>query len=154
MRQASFRFCMFVAALTLLGFSIYYFSQYAIVVRIALDNSSLQPEIRESVRALWLAFASQGLLIGLLFLLVVYKTDAVSREVIVLLGLMQLVEAVLLLTFSGSKQLALLLAVAAVFVLLGAVLWPRKRVDEDLEDPDELPADENVHQALPPPHDT
>ena len=154
MRQASFRFCMFVGALALLGLSIYYFSQYAIVVRIALGNSSLQPDLRESVRALWLAFASQGLLIGLLYLLVVYKTNAVSREVIVLLGLMQLVEAVLLLTFAGSKQLALVLVAAAVFVLIGAVLWPSKRVDEEPEDPDELEADEAVPEALPPPDHT
>ncbi len=155
MRQGSFRLCMFIGALALLGLSIYYFSQYAIVVRIALGNSGLQPEIRDSVRALWLAFSSQGLLIGLLYLLVVYKPEAVSREVIVLLGLMQLVEAVLLLTFAGSKQLALVLVAAAVFVLIGAVLWPpRKHVDEEPEDPDDLAMDEAVPEALPPPDDT
>lgn len=149
MRQASFRFCMFIGALALLGMAIYYFSQYAIVVRIALDNSGLQPDIKESIRALWLSFASQGLLIGLLYLLVVYKTHAVSREVIVLLGLMQLVEAVLLLTFSGSKTLALVLVAAAVFVLVGAVLWPKQVSADELDEP---AADEPYPAAPPPDH--
>jgi len=137
---------MLIGALALLGVAIYYFSQYAIVLRIALANSSLQPDIKESIRALWLSFASQGLLVGLLYLLVVYKPHAVSREVIVLLGLMQLVEAVLLLTFAGSRALALLLVAAAVFVLVGALLWPRRIREEVQQEP---ATDEPGHRTAP-----
>ena len=43
-----------------------------------------------------------------------------------LLGLLQLAESTLLLLFSGSKTVALLLAFAAFFVLAGSLLWPRK----------------------------
>jgi hypothetical protein len=147
MRQGSFRFCMAIGALALLGVAVYYISQYEIVLRIALDNSSLQPDIKESIRALWLSFAGQGLVIGLLYLLVVYKPQAVSREVIVLFGLIQMVEAVLLLTFSGSRALALVLVAAAVFVLIGAVLWPKK-ILQDEDDDEELEDDEPQPKRL------
>ena len=44
------------------------------------------------------------MLIALLYLLVAFKPHAVTREVIVLLGLLQLVECVLLFSFSGSTR--------------------------------------------------
>jgi FtsH-binding integral membrane protein len=150
MRQGGFRLCMFIGALALLGVAIYYFSQYGLVVRIALSNSGLQPDIKETIQALWLAFASQGLLIGLLYLLVSYKTNAVSREVIVLLGLVQLVEAVLVLTFAGSKMLALALVAAAVFVLIGAVLWPKRDLAEEPEDEEDEAAVDVEPSPRPP----
>lgn len=126
MKAKSFRFCMLVGAVALIGVAFFYFTSYAFKVRIALDNNKLEPFIDHSIRALWLSFACQGLLIGLLYLLVAYRPHTVSREVIVLLGLGQLVEVVLLLVLAGSKTLASLLAVASIFVLAGALLWPRK----------------------------
>jgi len=125
MRQKSFRFCMLVGAIALLSVAIFYFTTY-FTVSIALNNNHLEPFIDSSVRALWLSFACQALLIGLLYLLVAFKPHTVSREVIVLLGLGQLVEVVLLLVMAGSKVTASLLAIATVFLLCGAVLWPKK----------------------------
>jgi hypothetical protein len=91
----------------------------------------LQPALQQSIEGLWLAFAFHGLLIALLYLLVAFKPRAVSREVIVLLGLIQLVEAVLLFALAGNHISAVLLALASLFVLIGAVLWPKKpSVDE------------------------
>jgi hypothetical protein len=126
MKQKSFRFCMLVGAIALLSVAIFYFTTYMFRVSVALDNNDLEPFIENSVRALWLCFACQALLIGLLYLLVSFRPHTVSREVILLLGLGQLVEVVLLLTFADNKLVASLLAIASVFVLVGAVLWPKK----------------------------
>jgi hypothetical protein len=121
----SFRYCMLIGAIALGGVAIFYFANY-VVLAIALANNGLEPFLKDSVRALWLAYACQSLLIALLYLLVAFKPHAVSREVIVLLGLLQLVEASLLFSFTGSMLVALLLVAAAVFVLAGAALWPKK----------------------------
>ena len=128
MKQKSFRFCMLVGAVALLSVAIYYLTTYLFTVRVALNNNDLEPFVDHSVRALWLSFACQALLIGLLYLLVAFRPHTVSREVIVLLGLGQLVEVTLLLMLAGSKIAASLLAIASVFLLIGAVLWPKKLV--------------------------
>jgi hypothetical protein len=125
MRSKSFRYCMLIGALALLGVAIYYFANY-VTLAIALNNNNLQPSLNQSIRALWLAFACQNLLVGLLYVLVAYKPHTVSREVIVLLGLMQLVESMLLFVFSGSRIVAYLLIAASVFVMIGASMWPKK----------------------------
>jgi hypothetical protein len=117
---------MLVGAVALLSVAIFYFTTYMFRVSVALDNNDLEPFIENSVRALWLCFACQALLIGLLYLLVAFRPHTVSREVILLLGLGQLVEVVLLLMFADSKLVASLLAIASVFVLCGALLWPKK----------------------------
>jgi hypothetical protein len=125
MKLTSFRYCMLIGAFALAGLAIFYFVHF-IELSIALDNNGLKPELKAYIRALLLAFACQALLIGLLYALVAWKPHAVSREVIVILGLLQLVEAVLLLTFSGSGIAAILLSGAALFVLIGSVLWPKR----------------------------
>jgi hypothetical protein len=125
MRDKAFRFCMLVGAIGLGTIALYYFTRYAIVLNIALDNSGVKPALQASIRALWLAFAFQALLIGALYALVAFRPRAVSREVIVLFGLLQLVEAVLLFSFSGAHWMALLLVAVSACVMLGAVLWPR-----------------------------
>ncbi len=125
MKLASFRYCMIIGALALIGLALFYFIKY-FVLSIALTNNGLQPDLQQSIRALWLAFACQALLIGLLYALVAWKPHAVSREVIVILGLLQLVEAALQLSFAGSGIAAGLLIAAALCVLLGSVLWPKR----------------------------
>jgi hypothetical protein len=124
LRLKSFRICMLVGACALGGVALYYFVNYAVVLSIALGNSGVRPALQASIRAMWLAFAFQALLIGLLYTLVAFRPRAVSREVIVIFGLLQLVEAALLFMFSGSLWVALLLTAAAAFVLCGAFLWP------------------------------
>jgi hypothetical protein len=125
MKLTSFRYCMLIGALALIGLALFYFSKY-VVLAIALNNNDLQPDLEASIRAMWLAFACQALLIGALYALVAWKPHAVSREVIVILGMLQLVEAVLQSSFAGSGIVAILLSVAALFVLVGSVLWPKR----------------------------
>jgi hypothetical protein len=104
------------------GFMGYFFN-----LSVALDNNSLEPMLDHSIRAQWLAFASQALLISLLYLLVAFKPHSVTREVIVLLGLLQMVECILLFAFSGSTVAAGLLIIASLFVLAGAAAPARHR---------------------------
>jgi hypothetical protein len=115
---------MLIGAVALAGVSIFYFVKY-VVLAIALQNSGVVADLQHSIRALWLAFACQGILIALLYAVVSVKPHAVSREVIVLLGLLHLVESVLQFAFAGSTIAAALLIVTALFVLLGSALWPR-----------------------------
>lgn len=125
MKLTSFRYCMLIGALALGSLAVFYFTKF-IEVSIALANNGMQPELTQSIRALWLAFSCQTLLIGLLYALVAWKPHTVSREVIVILGMLQLVEAVLQFSFAGSDIVATLLIIAALFVLIGSVLWPKK----------------------------
>lgn len=124
MRYKSFRFCMLIGAAALSAVALFYFINYAIVLDIALDNSGIRLPLAASIRAIWLAFACQALLIALLYAMVAFRPLSVSREVIVLFGLLQILEAVLLFTMAGHSWMAYLLVAAAVFVLIGTVLWP------------------------------
>ncbi len=125
MRLKSFRYCMIVGALALGSLALYFFARY-VELSIALANNGLQPALTQAIRAVWLAFAFQAMLIGVLYALVAWKPHAVSREVIVILGLLQLVEAVLHFSFAGSTLVAGLLVAAALFVLMGSALWPKR----------------------------
>lgn len=145
MKKSTFRFCMMFAGVTLIGVALFYFVSY-LGVKIAIGNSGLKPFYQQTVSALWLTYGSQSLLIGILYAIVATRPHAVSREVIVILGLLQLVEAVLLLTFAGSLTAAVLLSIAAIFVLIGALLWPREEAARiELEAPATTP-------VLPPPN--
>jgi hypothetical protein len=123
MRSSTFKFCMLFAGVTLLAVAAYFFVTY-IGVKIALNNNGLQPFYQSTIRALWLTFGFQALLIALLYFVVAYRPHAVTREVIVIFGLIQLVEGVLMLAFAGSWLAAALLGVAALCVLVAAMIWP------------------------------
>ena len=139
---------MLVGAAALGAVAIYYFVTY-VGLAIALNNNGLQPELKQSIQALWLTFACHGLLIALLYLLVAFRPWAVSREVIVLLGLIQLVEAVLMFAFAGNTISSILLAVAALFVLFGALLWPRKPEPEVPPVEEQAPEEPLLLEAVP-----
>lgn len=152
-RLKTFRICMLIGAVALGAVALYYFIRFVAVLDVALDNSGIKANLQASIRALWLAFAFQALLIGSLYTLVAFRPRAVSREVIVLFGLLQLVEAVLLFTFSGSRAMALLLVAVAACVMLGAVLWPTAQQLEEAQQPGEAvtPADAGVKPVPEPP---
>lgn len=126
MKKAGFHYCMLIGAISLAGVALSYFLNYFFKLSVALNNNDLEPLLDHSIRAQWMAFAFQSLLISMLYLLVAFKPHSVTREVIVLLGLLQLVECILLFAFSGSTVAAGLLIVASMFVLAGAALWPKK----------------------------
>jgi hypothetical protein len=124
MRLRSFRYCMLIGAAALLSVSLYYLLGY-VGVAIALNNSGIQPFYQQSIRAMWLAFGFQAFLMAVLYAVVAWRPRAVSRAVIVICGLLQLVEAVLQLSLSGSAIAMAMLSIAAIFVLIGSTLWPK-----------------------------
>ncbi len=124
MKNSSFRYCMLIGAVALAGVAIYYFVTYMLLI-VALGSSGMKLHYQDSVRALWLAFGAQSLLIALLYAIVAFRPRAVTREVIVICGLLQLTESLLLFLFSGNAIAVALLGVAAVCVMIGSVLWPK-----------------------------
>ena len=62
MRVTSFRYCMLVGALALSGVALFYFINYAVLLDIALGNSGVKVSLQNSIRAMWLAFGCQALL--------------------------------------------------------------------------------------------
>jgi hypothetical protein len=123
MRATSFRYCMMIGAAALAGVALYYAVSY-VGVSSALTQSLMVPFYQSSIRALWLAFCIQSLLLAMCFMAVAYRPQAISREIVVIFGLLQLVESVILFALASSTTVVVLLGIAALFVLLGTVLWP------------------------------
>jgi hypothetical protein len=124
MKITLYRYSMLIAAFALLALAIFYFFTYASVVSAVSRSFDMSPFHRNSIRGLWLTFASQSLLFALLYFLVASRPRSVSREVIVICGLLQLVAAILIFYFASSTTAMYLLAIAALFVMLGSLLWP------------------------------
>jgi hypothetical protein len=124
MKITLYRYSMLIAAFALLALAVFYFVTYAGVVGAVGNSADISPFYRNSIQGLWLTFASQSLLLALLYFLVASKPRSVSREVIVICGLLQLVAAILIFYFARSTIPMYLLAAAALFVLAGSVLWP------------------------------
>lgn len=124
MKLTLYRYSMLIAAFALLALAIFYFVTYAGLVGSVGNSAEVSPFYRNSIQGLWLTFASQSLLLALLYFLVASKPRSVSREVIVICGLLQLVAAILIFYFARSTLAVYLLGAAALFVLIGSVLWP------------------------------
>jgi hypothetical protein len=148
MKISLYRYSMLIAAFALLALSIFYFISYAQVVSAVVN---LSPFYRNSIQGLWLTFASQALLFALLYFLVAARPRSVSREVIVICGLLQLVASIMIFMFSGSMTMVYLLAGAALFVLIGSVLWPSEEELAAPPVPAALPPASAVPTAPPPP---
>lgn len=126
-RVATFRWCMLIGAGALLGVAIYYGFGY-VGLDIAVGNSGLKPFYQQTMRALWLGYCLQATLLGLLFSVAAMKPHWISRPLLVICGLLPLAEGVMALSFAGSYWLMLLLFCAAVFILVGSLLWPTRPV--------------------------
>lgn len=124
-RLASFRWCMLIGAGALLGVALYYGFGY-VGLRIALDNSTLEPFYGQTMRALWLGYCLQAALLGLLYVVAAARPHWLSPPVLVISGLLPLAEGIFALSFTGSFWLMMLLFCASLFVLAGAMLWPRR----------------------------
>jgi len=126
-RDSAFRWCMLIGAGALLGVALYYGFGY-IGLNIAVGNSGLKPFYQQTMRALWLGYCLQACLLGLLFSVAAIRPHWISRPLLVICGLLPLAEGVLALSFAGSYWLMILLFCAALFILVGAALWPTRIV--------------------------
>jgi hypothetical protein len=114
---------MVIGACALLGVAVYYLFTY-VGLKIAVTNAGLTPFYQNIIRAMWIGYCAQASLLGLLFIVAAMRPHWISRPLIVICGLVPLAEAVLGFSYTGSFALMMMLAAAALFVLLGAVLWP------------------------------
>jgi hypothetical protein len=122
-RHTTFRWCMLVGAAALLGVCLYYaFKYYGL--NIAVTNAGLTDYYQKMIRAMWVGYCAQAGLLGVLFIVAAVRPHWISRPLIVICGLVPLAEAVLGFSATGSFTLMMVLTAAAVFVLIGAVLWP------------------------------
>jgi len=123
MRNNIFKYSMLIGAFALLGVAAFYFATY-IGLSIALKNNALVPFYKQTISAMWLGFSLQSCLLGILYMLVAFRPHSISRPVIVICGLLPMVEAVLMFSYTDSFVAMTLLTIAALFVLLSALLWP------------------------------
>ena len=148
LRNSSFRWCMVVGAIALLGVAVYYLATF-VGLNIAVANAGLTPFYQQMIRAMWIGYCLQASLLGLLFIVAALRPHWISRPLIVICGLLPLAEAILAFSYTGSYWLMLLLFVAALFVLLGALLWPT-RIATAAPAPEAAPARPVTSEPLPP----
>ncbi|MET0292491.1 MAG: hypothetical protein ABW136_09005 [Steroidobacteraceae bacterium] len=147
-RETSFRWCMVIGAGALLGVAIYYLVTY-VGLNIAVQNAGLTTFYQQTIRAMWIGYTLQASLLGVLFLVAAFRPHWISRPVLVICGLLPLAEAVLGMSYTGSYVLMLMLACAALFVLLGAALWPSQLAALPAATP--VNSDANVTSSTAPP---
>jgi hypothetical protein len=124
-RSTSFRTCMLIGALALLGAAVFYGFGY-IGVSSVIRTANFTPFYAESIRSLWIGYCLQSALLGVLFIVAAVRPYWISRPLVVICGLMPLAQAVLALSSTGNVVAMVLMSIAAVFVLLGSVLWPAR----------------------------
>lgn len=127
-RNSSFRTCMLIGAFALLGAAVFYGFGY-IGVSSVIRTANFTPFYRESIRALWMGYCLQSALLGVLFIVAALRPQWISRPLVVICGLMPLSQAVLALSSTGNLVGMGLMFIAAIFVLIGAMLWPTRLPD-------------------------
>lgn len=136
-RETSFRWCMVIGAGALLGVAVYYLVTY-VGLNIAVQNAGLTVFYQQTIRAMWIGYTLQASLFGMLFLVAAFRPHWISRPVLVICGLLPLAEAVLGMSYTGSYWLMLMLFCAAIFVLVGALLWPTRLVAAAAAGPEQV----------------
>jgi hypothetical protein len=140
---------MVIGAVALLGVAVYYLVTY-VGLNIAVENAGLTRFYQQMIRAMWIGYCVQATLLGLLFIVAALRPHWISRPLIVICGLLPLAEAVLGFSFTGSYVLMMMLAGAALFVLVGAVLWPNTP-DTPMIDAGGVPPVAPTSSTVPPP---
>jgi hypothetical protein len=122
-RNTSFRTCMLIGAIALLGAAVFYGFGY-IGVSSVIRTANFTPFYAESIRSLWIGYCLQSGLLGVLFIVAAIRPYWISRPLVVICGLMPLAQATLALSSTGNVIAMVLMSIAAIFVLLGSLLWP------------------------------
>lgn len=144
-RNTSFRTCMLLGAAALIGAAIFYGFGY-IGVSSVIRTANFTPFYAESIRSLWIGYCLQAALLGVLLIVAAFRPHWISRPLVVICGLMPLAQAVLAMSSTGSLWGMGSMFSAAIFVLIGAMLWPN-RPDAPLAPP----AAEVTSATAPPP---
>ena len=126
-RNTSFRWCMVIGAVALLGVAGFYAFTY-IGVSSVVRTANFTPFYAQTIRGLWIGYCLQAALLGLLFSVAAFRPHWISQPLLIICGLLPLAQAVLASSFTGSLAPMVLLFLASLFILLGAVLWPKAPV--------------------------
>lgn len=110
-------------AFGLLIVAVYHTAGY-ITTALAIANSSLQYEMQQSFKALWLGFSLQALITALVVLVGALRPHAISAAVLLICALLPSLNAAVLFHFVGSFFGAIVLAVSGLLVILGAAVRP------------------------------
>ena len=127
-RNSSFRTCMLIGAFALLAAAVFYGFSY-IGVSSVIRTANFTPFYAASIRSLWMGYCLQSALLGVLFIVAALRPQWISRPLVVICGLMPLSQAVLALSSTGNLVGMGLMFIAAIFVLIGAMLWPTRLPD-------------------------
>jgi hypothetical protein len=116
---------MLIGAFSLLGSAVFYGFSY-IGVSSVIRTANFTPFYAQSIRSLWVGYCLQAALLGVLFIVAALRPHWISRPLVVICGLMPLAQAVLALSSTGNLVGMALMFIAAIFVLIGALLWPTR----------------------------
>ncbi len=122
-RLTTFRVCMIIGGLALLTAAVFYGFGY-IGVSSVIRTANFTTFYAESIRTFWLGYCLQSGLLGILFIVAAMRPHWISRPMVTICGLLPLAQAVLALSNTHSQLGMALMFLAAIFVLVGALLWP------------------------------
>lgn len=120
-RQKLGRWSLLLGAACLFALAVYQTVGY-VGASFALSQSSLNPFYKSAFKALWLGMALQTALVAVLVFVGALQPTRLSGPALVITSLIPLTGAALLAAFLSSFVGTLVLAVAAVLVLTGALL--------------------------------
>lgn len=95
-----------------------------VVARIAIGNTGMEPWLKESIKALWLGFSGQCLIVAAILLLAAWRPQSVSTAVLLLCVALVATHASMLVWFTGSRVGGLVVSAAALCSVAGSVLRP------------------------------
>lgn len=118
------RLLLLAGAAVLLVVTLWHAAGY-VTASIAVANSGLTPDLKQSFRALWLGFSLQSLVTALVVLVAALRPRSISAPVLLICALLPGLNSALLFSFRGSLLGGSLLGLGAFLVIAGAALRPR-----------------------------
>jgi hypothetical protein len=83
---------------------------------IAVSNTGLEPWLKNAIKALWIGFLLQALLVAALLVLSAFRQEMLSPVALLAAGLLPLLSALLVFSFMGSYLGTFAVAVAVVLI--------------------------------------
>ena len=89
---------------------------------IAVSNTGLETWLKNAIKALWIGFLLQALVVAALFVLAAFRQEILSPAALLAAGLLPLVSALLVFWFMGSYVGTFAVAVAGAALIAGVLL--------------------------------
>ncbi len=92
---------------------------------IAVSNTGLETWLKNAIKALWIGFLFQALVVAALFVLAAFRQEMLSPAALLAAGLLPLLSALLVFSFMGSYLGIFAVAVAGAALIAGVLLRGR-----------------------------